>query len=325
MSNREILLYFSWSRPGEINAPLTEIDDRFPAVFELRRLFYPAMEALADPSIVDQGIGGFLDHVQKANFVAFAEQAGAETGHPVRQVERVADNGDLTPLDEALIGDADTIIVISFDASRTGQAAAPAEVAAVRRFLDKPDNLIFVCPHHVIGDTGDTSPDERQAYQLAAYLHHGDKAIPPHQDFGGFARSLLAGLGATVDNRFGLHPARTADGSPAPITVDRAIDTAGVLDGVEALNLHAHLPHFERIGDGLEAFDVLATQRIDPDAPPHPFTEGGRDSFDAILQSRPGAFAGKVLVSDTTLWSSTAGGVDNLRRLWSNVASRAPL
>jgi hypothetical protein len=65
----------------------------------------------------------------------------------------------------------------------------------------------------------------------------------------------------------------------------------------------------------------LARQRIDLAAPAHPFTRD-RITFDALLQSRPGTFAGSLFVSDTTLWSSTAGGVDNLRRFWINVVQR---
>jgi hypothetical protein len=68
--------------------------------------------------------------------------------------------------------------------------------------------------------------------------------------------------------------------------------------------------------------DVLARQAIEMAAPPHPFTQDGRTSFDALLQSRPDTFAGKLLVCDTTMFSSTAGGADSLRRLWSNVLSR---
>jgi len=48
MSDRGLLLYFSWSRPAETAAPLVDIDDRFPAIFELRRLFYPQFESLSD-------------------------------------------------------------------------------------------------------------------------------------------------------------------------------------------------------------------------------------------------------------------------------------
>ena len=33
-------------------------------------------------------------------------------------------------------------------------------------------------------------------------------------------------------------------------------------------------------------------------------------------------FAGKLLVCDTTMFSSTAGGVENLRRFWANVIQR---
>src|ERR1700744_5827009 len=105
MSDRRVLLYFSWSRPDETGAPLAVIDDRFPAVFELRRLFYPRFEGLADRDHVDQGIAGFLDHVQKPNFAAFAEHAKALTGSPVIQVERVGDDGIETRLDAALIAD----------------------------------------------------------------------------------------------------------------------------------------------------------------------------------------------------------------------------
>lgn len=312
MSDRKLLLYFSWSRPLETGAPLADIDDRFPAIFELRRLFYPKFESLSDPKQFDQGIAGFLDLVQKPNFAAFAELAEQLTGSATIHTERVGDDGAQTPLDDVLIGGADTIVVISFDAFRTDQEAQPDEVEAVRRFLDNPDHVMFVCPHHDIG----------REQEIAEHLHHGDPGIPPRQGFGGFARSLLAGLGVSVDNRFGLRPAVLPDGTPAPIEIEHAVDTLGLLEGVEAFNLHPHLPHLERVGAAATRMDVLARQDIDTAAPPHPFTQDGRTSFDALLQSRPDTFAGTVLVCDTTLFSSTAGGVDNLRRLWTNLLSR---
>lgn len=322
MPDRRLLLYFSWSRPAETEAPLLAINDRFPAIFELRRLFYPAFETLSDPARVDQGIAGFLDHVQKANFVMFADLATTQGSRPTMQVERIADNGSITSLDGALLQDVDTVVVISFDSYRTAQTADAAEIAAVRRFLADPDHLIFICPHHDIGNVGDIADEVRTERQVAEHLHHGDRAIPPRQAFGGFARSLLAGLGLSVDNRFGLRPATNADGSPAPIDAEPALDRLGLLQGVETFNLHAHLPHLERTGEGLARMEVLARQRIDLSAPPHPFTLDGRDRFDALLQSTVDAFEGTVLVSDTTLFSSTAGGVDNLARLWTNLMRR---
>jgi hypothetical protein len=318
---RRVLLYFAWSRPAETGAPLTVIDDRFPAVFELRRLFYPKFEALSDAAKVDQGIAGFLDHIQKPNFQAFAQQAEALTGHKVVQIERISDDGAVTALDGWLDG-VDSIVVISFDSLRTGQVASAAEVEAIRRFLDDPDHLAFVCPHHDIGEATGSMGEERAARQLAEHLHHGDLGIPPRQGFGGFARTLLAGLGVPVDNRFGLRPAATPDGAPAPVEIDRALDELGLLRDVDAFNLHPHLPQLERIGPSIQRMDILARQKIDRAAPPHPFTQDGRFTFDALLQSRPEAFAGKLLVCDTTMFSSTAGGVENLRRFWANIVQR---
>jgi hypothetical protein len=322
MAGRKVVVYYAWSRPGEVGAPLEVIENRFPTLFESRRMLYPRFEALSDPGRFDQSVGGFLDHIMKQNFAAFAEQAGAQTGHPVIEVERVAEDGAVTEFDAALFDAADTLIVISFDSLRTRQEASGAEVEAVRRFLAQPDHLVFVCPHHDIGDVPDLSHDEQLERQLVDFLHHGDKTIPPQQRFGGFARSLLAGLGVPVENRFGLRPAAEADGSPAPIEVASALDYLQLLQGVSTFNLHPHLPQFERLPDAADKLDVLVRQRIDLTAPPHSFTRNGRTTFDALLQSRPGVFAGNLLVGDATLWSSTAGGVASLRRLWTNVVER---
>ena len=43
------------------------------------------------------------------------------------------------------------------------------------------------------------------------------------------------------------------------------------------------------------------------------------------LQSQPGVFAGTLLVSDATLWSSTAGGAEvfgSFARVWSSERGR---
>ena len=322
MSDRQVLLYFAWSRPGETGAPLTTIDDRFPAIFELRRLFYPKFEGLSEPARVDQGIGGFLDHVQKPNFAGFAAHAEQLTGQRVMQVERESNDGRIALLDDSLITTVDTIIVIGFDSLRTNQSASQIEIDAVRDFLSVPDHLIAVCPHHDIGATAEATKEARAARQLAEHLHHGDSAIPPRQGFGGFVRTLLAGLDVPVKNLFGLRPAVRNDGTPAEIDAESSVDRLGLLQGVETFNLHPHLPQLERIGASTARMDVLARQLIDLNAPPHPFTQHGRRTLDALLQSRPETFAGTLLVSDTTLWSSTAGGLDSLTRLWSNVLTR---
>ena len=320
MTNRQVALYFAWSRPDEIAAPLTTLEDRFPALFELRRIFWPRMEQFADPKKYDQSIGGFLDNIQVANFELFAELAASWTGNSVRRAERRTDAG-LHTLDAEFLDGVTTLVIIGFDSSRTKQRASDAEIAAVRSFLDHPGHTLVVCPHHNIGSSDTLSGDELLDEQELEFHHHGDPAIPARQSFGDFGLSLLKGLGLDVKNRFGLHPARLADGSPAPLEISAELDRAKLMDGVTTFNLHPHLPHFERLGDSVAKLDVLARQAIDMNAPPHPFTAGGRRNFDALLQTKPGLFPGLVLICDTTTWSSTVGGLDSLQRFWRNVVA----
>ena len=68
MAGRQVALYFAWSRPDEVAAPLGILEDRFPALFELRRTRWPQFEKFADPVEFDQGVGGSLDTIQLANY-----------------------------------------------------------------------------------------------------------------------------------------------------------------------------------------------------------------------------------------------------------------
>jgi hypothetical protein len=321
MSNRKVVVYYAWSRPGESCAPHHVIEDRFPTLFEMRRMAFPNFHEYSDPDQFEQGIAGFLDHVIKRNFTAFVDLARAITDQQVMEIERVTDDGTLTPLDASLLDGVDTLIVISYDSLPTAQKAESGEIEAVRLFLGQTDHVAFVCPHHDIGNVDGLEKQNRLKRQIEEFEHHGDKASPPRQQFGGFARTLLAGLGVPVENRFGLKPAANPDGSPAALEVEAQLDRLGILRDVDTFNLHPHLPQLERLGEAIAKLDVLARQRIDLAAPPHPFALG-RASFDAVLQSRPETFDGTLLVSDATLWSSTSSGVDSLRQLWTNVVQR---
>ncbi len=86
MAGRRIALYYAWSRPGEIGAPLAVIENRFPTLFESRRMLYPRFEELSDPNRFDQSVAGFLDHIMKKNFTAFAEHASAQSGQAVLEL-----------------------------------------------------------------------------------------------------------------------------------------------------------------------------------------------------------------------------------------------
>ncbi|UPG92661.1 hypothetical protein [Luteibacter aegosomatissinici] len=322
MSERRVCLYFSWSRPLETGATLGDINNRFPALFETRRIHYPRFEHLAHSGDIDQGIAGFLDHIQLPNFLNFRQLAKGITRHQALLLERVSDNVGTLELTDALLDEVDTLIIISFDAMPTRQRPSPAEMKALRRFLHAPENMLFVCPHHDIGDTTSVAPNLRDHRQETEFHHHGDRTIPPQQRFGGFGRAVLSGLGVPVENRFGLRPRLDSQGTPWPFRAARALDRWGLLKDVETFNAHPHLPHFERLGEARERLDVLVQQQVEPTALPHPFCDEGWRDFDAMLQSRPGVFSGTLLVCDSTLWSSTAGGLAQLQMFWSNVLHR---
>jgi hypothetical protein len=49
-----------WSRPDEENAPLGKLNNRFGALFEVRRLQWPKYEDLEDMERFNQGIARFF-------------------------------------------------------------------------------------------------------------------------------------------------------------------------------------------------------------------------------------------------------------------------
>jgi hypothetical protein len=208
---------------------------------------------------------------------------------------------------------------MSFDGPQSDQKVTPAEVTAIEGFLDDPAHTVFVCPHHDIGDTQDASAQGAGSRRKVEFEHHGDRAVPGRQRFGGFALSLMRALDLPIRNRFGLRPAQSIDGAPAAVEVTCA-DRRGLLTGVITLNAHPHLPHFERLEGSRDLLEVLVRQRIDPGAPPHPFYTAGHTQFDAMLQATPAVAAGCLIVADATLWNSAAGGMQSIERLWRNVA-----
>jgi hypothetical protein len=319
MVGQKILMYFPWSRPDEEGAPLGNLNNRFGALFELRRLQWPKYEDFSDTEKFNQGIAGFFDNVLLQNYFLFREDMRVRSGNVVPIVERGRSDGKATFLDGEILEGVDVLIIVSFDSQRTVQHPNESELAAIRKFVDDPSHTLFVCPHHDIGNVDGVPGNEVLARQEVEFHHHGDAGIPGQQRLGGFAKSLLRDLGVSVSNRFGLRPAKMPDGSAAPIKINTQADRFNLLQGVRTFHLHPHLPHLEMLGDSPQKLDVLVEQSIDLAAPPHPFVKEGRKTFDALLQSKPNVFGGRLLICDATLWTSTNGGLGSLRQFWLNM------
>lgn len=313
---RRVSVYISWSYPGEANRDVTELDNRFSTMNEVRRVGWPAFEGPQySPEMFQQGIAGTLELFFLA-WEQFQDLVGEVTGHPVPMYQRVDHAGHKLPLDERVLADTDTLMVFGLDHMVTEQEAAPEEIEALKTFLAREGTCLILGPHHDVGVSDDLKE------RAMEYAHHGDALVPRQQRFGLYTRSLMRGLGIPVENRYGLRPAQ-ATGSEriAPLTVFRDLDTIGWLAGVTRFNFHMHLPHLALLSDDPNVVRVLAMQPINL-SKPHPFTESGNREFNTCVWLPPGGKrAGDVLFADSTIFSTLFGVDESLERFWKNLST----
>lgn len=311
---RRVSIYWTWSYPWEANRDLTELDNRFSTMTEVRRVSWPGFEeAQWNRMNFLQGIEGTLELFHRST-LDFQRIVGEATGQPVAVFQRIDQAGYRLPIDERILADTDTLMVFGLDHLPSGQDAAAEEIEAIRSWLSREGTCLLLAPHHDVGFTSDMQ--QRQV----EYRHHGDALVPRQQRFGQYTRSLMQGLGVPVLNLYGLRPAVVPGTRQiAPLDVNRDLDRLGLLQGVSTFNFHMHLPHYALTEDsGL--VHVLARQPIDLERP-HPFTAAGNRDFNALLwMPAAGDRAGDILLADSTIFTTLFGGVESLSVFWRNIA-----
>ena len=314
---RRFTIYWTWSYPWEANRDVTELDNRFSTMTEVRRVGWPRYEKpeWSEREFL-QGIAGTLELFHLST-VRFQNIVGEATGCPVVVYQRIDQAGQRLPLDDQVLGDTDTMMIFGLDHMVTEQEASAEEIEAVRKFLTREGTCLLIGPHHDVGVSSD--PAERQM----EYTHHGDPLVPRQQRFGLYTRSLMKGLGVPVENRWGLRPARAPETNQiAPLTAMRDLDARGWLAGVTTFNFHPHLPHYAVTTDDAKLIRVLARQPVDM-SHPHPFTEAGNREFNSFLWMPPsGTRAGDIVLVDLTIFTTLFGGTDSLDSFWHNLAMR---
>jgi len=313
---RRISIYISWSYPAESGRNTAELDNRFSTMTEVRRAVWPAYEApqWSDPMQFQQGIAGALELFFWA-WVPFQQFVGEVTGQPVPVFQRIDQAGFKLPLDERVFDDTDTLLVFGLDHNVTQQEATSAEIEALQQFLKRDGTCVILGPHHEVGVSDD--PKIRNV----EYHHHGDSLVPRQQRFGLYTRSLMKGLGAPVENRYGLRPLRDAQGKLAPVSKASDLDTKQFLKDVTTLNFHMHLPHYAVTSPDGKGVHVLAKQPIDQSRP-HPFIDAGNTELNMLLWMPPaGNRAGDVLFADSTIFSTLFGVDESLKNFWRNLAT----
>src|SRR5215813_521245 len=237
---RRVSIYWTWSYPWESNRDVSELDNRFSTMTEVRRVGWPVYEGTEwDEKHFLQGIAGTLELFHRST-LAFQKVTGELTEHPVAVFQRIDQAGYRLPIDERILADTDTLMVLGLDHLVSEQEAAPEEIAAVREWLQREGTCLLLAPHHDVGFTDDLN--QRQV----EYEHHGDRLVPRQQRFGQYTRSLMKALDVPVHNTWGLRPA-VVEGTKeiAPLTGFRDLDAPRLLDNVTTFNFHPHLPHYE--------------------------------------------------------------------------------
>ena len=313
---RRVSIYVCWSFPGEANRDVSDLDNRFSTMTEVRRVEWPFWEApeWSDPTMFQQGIAGALELFFRA-WLPFQELVGEVTGHGVPVFQRVDQAGYRLPLDERVLADTDTLLFFGLDHVLTEQEASPDEIEAVSHWLEREGHVLVLGPHHDVG----TSTDVNQ--RAMEYAHHGDLLVPRQQRFGKYTRSLMKGLGVPVDNQYGLRPGVVQGTAQiAPLTANRDLDRRGWLAGVTNFSFHKHLPHYA-ITEASNGIHVLGRQPIDL-SKPHPFTEAGNREFNSFVWMPPGgARGGEILLADSTVFSTLFGADESVKRFWKNLAT----
>ncbi|HYJ84161.1 MAG TPA: hypothetical protein VEW26_15110 [Allosphingosinicella sp.] len=310
---RRLSIYWSWSYPWEAQRNPALMANRFSTMTEVRNVLWPTYETAAFRSNrFLQGIAGTLElfHISTLSFQRAAE---ATTGHRVPVFQRVDQAGYDLPVDERILADCDTLLVFGLDHLPSEQHAHPSEVHALRQWLRRDGTCLLLAPHHDVGFT------DSQQQRQQEHAHHGDALVPREQGFGTYTRDLMAALDVPVRNIWGLRPARR-NGDIAPLIKFPKLDERGLLQEVDTLNFHPHLPHYEVAESAGDRVRVLARQPVEM-GQSHPFTEAGNTEFNIVLWMPPeGERKGDIVLVDSTHFTTLFGGTRSLERFWRNLA-----
>ena len=118
-------MYVSWSYPAEAGRELYELNNRYSAMWEVRRVAYPRYEEMAgNPQTYMQGIDGTLELFHR-DWEPFREMVSDLSGHPVPYFERIDPAGHSFTIDDRMLSDVDTLLLLSLDHQLTNQSPTP--------------------------------------------------------------------------------------------------------------------------------------------------------------------------------------------------------
>ena len=147
---RRFSIYWTWSYPWEANRDVTEMDNRFSTITEVRRVAWPAYETRSIRAVIP---AGHHRHARTVPFVAASFPAAGRRadGTSSRRVPARRPGGQKLPIDAGILDDTDTLMVFGLDHLVTEQEASPEEIDAMREWLKREGTCLILGPHHDVG------------------------------------------------------------------------------------------------------------------------------------------------------------------------------
>src|SRR5215469_10950200 len=122
-AKRRVSIYWTWSYPWEANRDVTELDNRFSTITEVRRVAWPNYETPEfSEQMFLQGIAGTLELFHLST-LAFQQVVGEVTEQPVAVYQRIDQAGQRCSIDAGVLADTDTLMVFGLDHMVTEQEA----------------------------------------------------------------------------------------------------------------------------------------------------------------------------------------------------------
>src|SRR3954468_13672923 len=148
---RRFSVYWTWSYPWEANRDISELDNRFSTMTEVRRVAWPAYESVEfSEKMFLQGIAGTLE-LFHLSIVRFHKVIESVTGQPVPDYQRIDQAGQRLPIGERILADTDTLMIFGLDHLITEQEASAEEIEALKHFLKREGTCLIIGPHHDVG------------------------------------------------------------------------------------------------------------------------------------------------------------------------------
>src|SRR6188768_3169889 len=100
---RRFSVYWTWSYPWEANRDITELDNRFSTITEVKRVAWPNYEGPEfSEKMFLQGIAGTLE-LFHLSIVRFQDVVESVTDQPVAVYQRIDQAGQRLPIDERIL------------------------------------------------------------------------------------------------------------------------------------------------------------------------------------------------------------------------------